>query len=199
MKKVLGMYLFVALLGAVFSTAWAQSVDQQVSDCSAIESDVQRLTCYDTAAASLGDMMNVWTFETEVNPVTDETTATVTQRIPAPSGDGDAALLVRCTGESLELIASWDRYLGDGDSMEVTHRLDRKEPVDRNWNMAKNGMALFYPSARVPEFLPSLFDASSLSLQTTPEDAAAQAITFELDGLEGMVEQLGRVCDFELE
>ena len=195
MKKFLGLYIFAALFGVV----WAQSLDQQVSDCAAIENDVQRLTCYDTAAATLGDMTSNWTFETEVNPVTDETTATATQLVPSQSGDGEKALFVRCTGETLELIASWDKYLGDGERMEVTHRLDRREPVTRNWSMAKNGMALFYPEARVTEFLPSLFDASSLSLQTTPEDEAAQAITFELEGLEGRVEQMRAVCDFELE
>ena len=198
MKKILGMCMVAALLGTVFSAAWAQSLDQQVSDCSAIENDVERLTCFDTAAAVLANAESLWEFETEVNPVTDEVTATVTQSIPAPTGDSEAALFVRCKGETLELIASWDKYLGD-ERMKVTHRLDRREPVTRTWNMAKNGMALFYPSADVAELLPNLFNASSLSLQTTPENEAAQAITFELEGLEDRVNQMKRVCDFELE
>ena len=197
MKKILGMCMFFALFGMILSTAWAQSLDQQVSDCSAIENDVERLSCFDNAAAMLANAESLWEYETEVNPVTDEMTATLTQRVAAPSGDGDAALFVRCKGKTLEMIASWDTYLGD-EKMKVTHRLDRREPVTRTWNMAQNGMALFYPNADIAEFLPSLFDASSLSLQTTPENEAEQVITFELEGLEDRVEQMKRVCDLEL-
>lgn len=108
-------------------------------------------------------------------------------------------LAIRCRGSKTELMidttASAQPTLGMYNRVPVRVRLDDRQPERQVWNEGTRDEVLFAPNAI--GFARRLLKARELRFEYTPLRMAAQVITFDVRGLDMVIDQVAKPCGWK--
>lgn len=180
--------------------------------CRALDSDLQRLVCYDAvalegaapaaapaAAPSEAAPAGQWVTDVKVNAMDD--TKTVVALLQSSEGAGPfgrkPGLILRCQSRQFEAYISWNDYLGsDGGhnsgTKEVTARFDAATPVSAMWFTSTDSTSTFAPAPQT--LFKQIRAAGRLVAQVTPYNSGPVTAVFDLAGVEAATEVLRAEC-----
>lgn len=198
MKRVL------ILVVMFLSAALAQSdFEQQMLECSAVDSDSERLECYDGLAGQLlpatTSSSDSWVVRSEVNPVDDSTSVFIyTEAIEGEGRFGEPiSLMLMCRGGEVDAVIGWHYYLGLR-TTEVTYRIGTEQARTDTWYISNDSEATFYSQSESIDrrFIQELTEADNgrLLAQVLPYNENRVTAVFDISGLENVVGQLYEAC-----
>jgi hypothetical protein len=178
-----------------------------IAQCTTIADDKRRLACYD-AAAGRGAVRpappsSKWLVSSKPNPR--DGSMTVIAALEATSGTGKLGkkiiLVARCQSGETEVYIDWAQYLGN-DSTDVLHsaknitiRIGSAASYTESWSTSTDHSATFVPNA--VDFLHNLTLSGSLTLQTTPFNAAPVSAVFTLGDAEAALRPIANACKWK--
>lgn len=200
------MRILLAFMCLVASPALGQDLATDLKTCAAIESDLQRLVCYDALAGGATPAVTPdsaapgrWQVSEEINPMDD--TKTVVMVLPESGAGGgfgrDVTLILRCRSAQFEAFIAWNDYLAsDGGHnsgvKDVTLRWDSEEPRTDVLSTSTDSTATFF-SAPV-SFFKLLQSHQKLVAQVTPYNEGPRTAVFEVSGLKDGATALRKAC-----
>lgn len=176
--------------------------------CAAIESNLDRLSCYDAAAkgaeptaADQPKNSTAWGVSVKKSPMDDSTnvflTALSEEDLPGRlGGPGPKAyLLVRCMERVTSYYIVWgDTFIGS-DSTRVQYRLDDEKPKTEGVSISTDHKATgHFSGGRAIPFIKEMFGKKKLLVRVTPYSESPIAVTFDITGLEGAIKPLRQAC-----
>lgn len=218
------MVLRKALLAAPIwaaQAAFAQDVApgnlvEQVTACSAVAGEADRLACFDAVASgaapappgpALDDAGDgAWTIATQVNPLDD--TPTVTLGLPATTAlsrfGRPITLVVRCQSGRTEASVLWHDFLGtdapafQGRWKNVVARLGDEPAVTAPWPTSVDEVSTLMPEP-VVDTLRRMAAEATFVAQTAPLNATPVTAEFDLTGMAEALRPLADACGWSLE
>lgn len=112
------------------------------------------------------------------------------------SGSDSTVLTVRCVGQYLEALATFDGYLGD-DGRPVRYRVDQQASQQESWSVSAKGTAVFSPES--VDFARQLLPARKLLIEATDFRGVAHRATYEWASGADKVEEVLRACNLTRE
>ncbi len=176
---------------------------KEIAKCSAIQDEIQRLSCFDEFASKNGQVAILkdavitskgkWEINSKVDPLTDKTINHA--RLVAESGrsaHGDEiVLLVRCKNGETEAYINWSSYLGS-DDIVVTSRIDKAKAQNLSWSISTDHTASFMP--QTVKTLKNLIGASSYVVNLTPYNDSPITAIFDVSGAEVAFKDIRQAC-----
>jgi type VI secretion system protein VasI len=176
--------LGLALLLAATAPAVAQ---QRGSACAAIDSDEERLACYDGIFRSAG-----------AEGPAEAVTLQSQRLIPAqPSGRQPATLTIACEAGAVAVNFAFAGQLVSvtGDIAPLTLQVDQNATAARTLTAAPDNQSLSFSSARDTEaFLDSLAGGTSLRVRVTPVRQRSLTVDFRIDAAIEPIAALRESC-----
>lgn len=184
MTRLPALALLPLLFAASTPTAFAQT---GVSQCVLIETDVERLSCYD-------DLFR--------NPAAPETGFSITLAsetlIPArPSGRAPATMTVTCDEDVLSVAFA---YAGNtmsalGRDAGITLQYDLQAARSRTLPVNDDNTAIVIDNSRdAATFLDGLAGATNLTTRVTPVNSRSLSVRFRVDNFIAEVEPVRAAC-----
>lgn len=121
----------------------------------------------------------------ESDPFTDETVANV-----ICSNDDGQWLGVRKTGDYLEIMIAFDKYIAIDELVDLVIRFDSYEPTFTSGWSSTNGMAVFVLDEEVYDLLDALKQGSRLAVRTWDYNGTKWDIVLDI---EDMYQELAKV------
>lgn|GEM_PF-485853 len=182
--KRLSALALLPLFAAPVPVAMAQS---GVSQCVSIESDVERLSCYDGLFRS---------------PQTNQDGLSVTlqseQLIPAwPSGRGSATMVVNCADDVLSVAFTFagNTMSALGRDAGITLQYDLQARRSRTLPVNEDNTAIVLDNSRdAAEFLDGLAGATNLTVRVTPVNLRSLSVRFRVDTFMPAVNDVRAAC-----
>ncbi len=175
---------------------------QSIQECAKIESDADRLSCFDSLAESepLQEIEEGWIVDQDEDPLDDSRRVTLVN----VSEQGESrfgrpiVLVLRCSGNSTEIYINWQDYLGS-DNVRVTHRIGSDDAESLVWSLSTSNEATFYPRSEQELLLRMIEIEQSSSGQkfvarTTPYNESPTTAIWNLDGLAEAIVPLREAC-----
>lgn len=175
---------------------------QSIQECAKIESDIERLSCFDSLVKSepLHDIEKEWIVKQDDDPLNDSRIVTlVNVSEQGESSFGRPIILVlRCAGNATDMYIGWQDYLGS-DNIRVTHRVGKDEAESLMWSLSTDNEATFYPRNVQKHLLRMIEIEQSSSGQqfvarTTPYNESPTTAIWNLDGLAEAIVPLREAC-----
>jgi len=107
---------------------------------------------------------------------------------------GDAALILRCSGETTEAAFSTKNTILGDQSVVVRYRINSDNPIKEIWRSSMDGRAAFAPNPR--DFILSLPDNGRVFVRAIAADGRNKDANFRLSGVSEVREKLGRACNW---
>jgi hypothetical protein len=106
----------------------------------------------------------------------------------------DAALILRCGGQTVEAAFSTkDTYLGDG-SVTVHYRINSDSPIKEVWRSSMDGRAAFAP--KPTNFIRSLPDSGRVFIRAIAANGQNKDVNFRLSGVSEVRDKIGHACNW---
>lgn len=206
MKKIL-LVLSVITLSLLSAN---NNLDKEISKCSQIKGELDRLSCYDEVAKNnkltvqkiiIKNTGNRGEWDTSISsdPLTDKTTVVLALRTSnSPqihSFMGKPILVLRCANNLTELYINWDSYLGG--KAYVTTRVGREKAFRKYWNTSTDGKGSFYPKSPI-KLIRKMIKADKVVFQITPYNESPMTAIFDIKGLENAIEPLAKTCGWKI-
>lgn len=190
-------------VAAMIGTPITAKADAKLQKCSSIESDQQRLLCYDTIFPAKAKQKNLpktqrWVITSRVDEISGAEILTASvdagQQIPAPIKNATPSLVLRCDGGSVDVFIAWDVFVNTSPT-EVTVRIDEDLPMKNVWQASTDGTATFYTPG--VEMIRYLIGKRKMVVRTTPWNGSPVTTHFMLDGIDDVASKLKDTCHFE--
>ena len=202
MKLVYAPFLALLVAGSVQS----ETVEQQISKCTSLKSDVARLACYDgivvavrTAAAPLPEIKpevtknEKWETRITVSPIDNSRSIMLT--LVADKGKSSwgtpVKLHIECNQQKTSLFIHWQDFLGN--EAKVATRLGNGTPREERWQLSDDSQTTFYPGD-TPVFLRQLMAMDTVVFQVTPYFEQSITAVFEMKGLGEAIKPVREAC-----
>ena len=180
----------------------------QTLTCRSIESDLDRLACYDRESgrapvADTAPTTSAWRARTEKSEMTDQTSVYLSVEALEPvscsfTGSEKPTLIVRCLenttaifmASACHLVSSeYNRY-GD-----VTYRLDDEPSKTRGFDESTDNKALgLWSGGTSIPFIKAMLGKRELLMRFTPFKGSPQTAKFPIAGLEDVIGPLREAC-----
>lgn len=205
MKKLILTALALTISAPVMSapTVAQQIPSSAIEQCAVIESNLERLKCYDLLAkthnlsgshpdqAEMGGI-GQWTVEKKTDPIDD--TKTVNIFLIADSGNsrfGKPIMLVaRCDSEKTEMFIDWQIYLGS--EAKVTLRIGDDDAKKSKWILSSDRQKSFNKSPI--NTLKAMLTTDKMVAQITPFNQKPSTAVFNIAGLNEAIKPLREAC-----
>lgn len=182
--KLLPALALLPLFAAPAPIALAQS---GIAQCVLVESDVERLACYDGLFR---------------DPATAQQGLSVTlmseQLIPArPSGRAPASMVVNCQDDLLTVAFSFagNTMSALGRDAGITMQYDLQASRSRTLPVNADNTAIVLDNTRdAASFLDGLAGATNLTVRVTPVNSRSLKVRFRVDGFLSEVSQVRAAC-----
>lgn len=207
MHSPLNALVFAACLIAVSSLGAAKA--QDIEDCARIDSDLDRLACYDRAAGRTPAVSQTtpaegdWSVRTETSELTDETNVFMSVHSEEDincgwNRGGRIQLLVRCMENTTSVIFLTDCHMtSHGGYGVVDYRVDDNPARDIRMEESTSNRALgLWVGRRSIPFIRNLFGARQLIARMTPYAENPFTVTFDIAGLEDAIAPLRAACNW---
>lgn len=132
-----------------------------------------------------------WSLLVDADPITDEKVVNANLLPNDANSRRAASLNIRCESNKIDVIVNFNDYLGD--SIFVTHRVDKEKPVRSRWNVSTNKRAGFYPS-NTKRFLKKLMQANTFVVRAMPYNESEITLIFDIGGLYNELGQHSNAC-----
>ena len=199
-----------ALAAIVAGTSSAVFAQPDLSACTALTNDKERLTCYDglfmtqlTDATPDGETGN-WSVRSEISPIDD--TENVFLSLTGRDGirsrfgqSGEMTIYIACRENTTSLwIHFGGHFMSDhAGGGRITYRIDTAPAQTRNFTGSTNNEALglWNGGSSIP-FIKALFGAEQLFVQATPYSENSVQDFFDIGGLETAIAPLRASCNW---
>lgn len=139
----------------------------------------------DSAAASA---QQAWSIVENKSPTNDG------EQLSAAMVVGDAALILRCRGQTTEVAFSTkNTYLGD-QSVTVRYRINSENPIKEVWRSSMDGHAAFAPNPL--DFIHSLPENGRVFIRAIAADGQNKDANFKLSDVSNVRNKIGRACNW---
>ena len=103
------------------------------------------------------------------------------------SGVGDNDIILRRTGDSVEMLITTEKYLGsrsnvDAGLVPVTYRLDDGRRVRQTWHLSTGDTAVIYPGNAIG-LARQIGKSRRFSVEIPPVYEGSSALTFDVSSL----------------
>lgn len=195
MAKILGSALLV--LGMAIQGAYASE------QCSQIQSDSDRLACYDLQykPAVSQAKKTAWNVTESQSKMDDSKTVVLhvesDEQIRKSFGGSETAdLYIRCQeGKTSLYFVIADRFLATVEGYgKVDYRLDSEKPRSQEMDVSTDNKALGMWGASAISFAKKLIGHDSLVVRVTPYNESPVTATFKIAGLDEALKPLRAVC-----
>ena len=206
MRKLILALAVVVMCGG---SAWARDLELEklVIACSKQETDENKLKCLDSLSTTLKDLhegdlergtefSNNWILHRKTSPMNDSKTFIASIRGVDEIKKERATLVLRCSENKTSSYIVWDDILDySGDVNVVEYRIDDKKAIKSRWNLSTDSKATFAPQEI--KFAKSLGGANKLIVRTSYYHESPSIVTFNLDGIDGILEELQKTCNWK--
>lgn len=127
-----------------------------------------------SAAAVQAPAGQAWELVSSKDGMTDE--LTISAELLGGDTRDRTVLSVRCTGSVLEVLATFNAYLGT-DSRPVKYRVDQHPPQDETWSVSEKGISVF--ALEEGHFARQLMGAKKLLIEATDFSGVALRTAYE--------------------
>jgi len=200
MKYILVLIIFVA------STASAD-IKTDIARCSGIDSDVNRLVCFDELASTLGvdkPQTNIsrgagkWTVREDKSPIDDSTNVylslSANESVKSRWERVRPSLHLRCAENKTNLFIVWNMYLGL-DSTNMLVRFDKEKAESSEWYISTDAKAVFARRGHIG-LAKRIMNHNQMLAQITPYGESPVMVTFDVSGLEEAIKPLRKACSW---
>jgi hypothetical protein len=109
----------------------------------------------------------------------------------------DAALILRCRGQTTEVAFSTkDTDLGD-ESVTIRYRIDSEDPIKEVWRSSMDGRAAFAP--KPVDFMRSLPDNGRVFIRAIAADGQNKDVNFRFSGVSEVRDKIRHACTWPSE
>jgi type VI secretion system protein VasI len=215
-ESVRTLIVFAAIV--IGTEAYAQTLEEKLTECVSESDNLLRLQCFDDAVSELkqDDVVEVpavetdssdtgaWVVETEVSAIDDSLGVFLTlsskDPVPGPYGQfGPLMLTLRCMENTTAATIYFNQYFmadirGGG---QVEYRLDDAEAQTLRMVSSSDNMFLgLWSGGLAIPWIKSLLDAERLVVRAMPMNEGAVTGEFDLNGLENVIGQLREECSW---
>jgi type VI secretion system protein VasI len=214
MRSVRGISIFL-VAGAINLSlglpAQSQpSMEDRVTGCSTINTDPDRLACYDrlvgrsaqqasasTPLASGIQRVGDWSVNVTKNPLND--TTTIIAMSVASSGStqmgGKPSLMVRCLDGVIEVFVNWKTFMGSQGGQEVVTRVGDTPAVTSMWGRSTDNRATFHPNSAA--FLRAAERQQRVVVRSEPYNESPVTAVFDTAGLHDVLTSFNPACSWK--
>ena len=196
-----------ATLAALTLSGAAEAATME--DCAKIDSDLDRLGCYDEASGrepatrSAKSPSSAWRLATETSPLTDERNVFLTVESDEPvrcnwNQNDHVQLHVRCVENRTAILFATPCHMTSSDYNDYGHvevRLDRDKAMTWRMDESTNNRALglWNGGQSIPQ-IKKMFGKSRMIARMTPFNQNAFTVSFDISGLEEAMGPLREAC-----
>jgi len=208
------MRALVAILIALAGLSSASLADPyvKVEKCVAIPNDVERLSCYDAAAAEAGlrgagqsaivlDVGN-WEVQESINPIDDSKTVTLVLEayVSASTRGVPVSLVARCQSNTTNLYIEWNDWLvfNTRTTIPVVTRIGDEPAVVGEWTVSADDQATLAPGW-AGDWLRMMVQSNRFVAQVTPSDLNPSVAQFDTTGLATALVPLMDACGWGMD
>jgi hypothetical protein len=189
----------VVAAGAPARHAHAQGQFQvTLKDCLQIQTDADRLKCYDRVATGAGTQNSgpgaapAWEVTDQRSPLDDSPLVDATM----PSADGRASLLLRCKDRKTDVAVGIRGFTKcGGDDVRVIYRVDQAPPTDGPWKSSSTCYLAIAPQP-IP-FLRALNDESKVYFRLYDHNGATHDAEFNVGKVSEIRTRLAEACAWD--
>lgn len=178
-----------------------------LSQCTAITDNNDRLKCYDDIAApkeTKTTQTSNWMVEVEKSPMDDSTTVYMSveseNSIPPKfrTGPDKADLLIRCKENKTVIFAVFsDYFLGSSTELSyIEYRVDSEKAERKRFYISNDHKAIGLWDGESIKFIKSLFSKNQLILRVTPFSESPVTAIFPISGIETAIDPLRKACNW---
>lgn len=180
-----------------------------VDDCIRLESDLDRLACYDRASGRIPKTEKIdisgsaWRVVSEVSKLTDDPTVTLMVRTPEAVSCGfrrpqPMSLYLRCMENTTSLFFAGECHLTSSDYNDYGHvdiRLDNDKSFTSRMKESTDNKALglWNGAASIP-VIKKMFGKNRLVARMTPFNESPITIEMDVTGLDAAIDPLRKAC-----
>lgn len=203
------MRYLIGVAGAVIAFSTVQSFAQDIAECAAINSELDRLACYDKASGRTPDVVlkagshKNWTVREETSKITDQANVflnTLSKEVFACDRytDEKARLVVRCMENTTAIMISSNCHLTSSDYSSYGHvdvRLDsdKSKTVRMQESTSSDTLGLWSGGRSIP-FIKGMFGKRKMLARVTPYGQSASILEFDITGIEDEIAPLRKAC-----
>ena len=164
--------------------------------CKKLKDDTARLACYDgltspyLEVASKG-RIGSWRIKSTKNPMDDSKTVIASSIATSSNPKNPVALIIRCESFNSSVFINWNEYVGNEDPI-IKYRIGSRVATSDLWGLSTNGEATFARDSRA--FLDSIVGEAKFAAQITPHRGNTITHTFDISGVEEIIEKYGNFC-----
>lgn len=196
-------FLFLA---AVVAPQAGEVKAEEIADCAAIKTAVERLACYDRLArerAGRAGNVGVWTLDetpSRINP--DATDLDLWTRsvnaVPGPGGGHvRPVLLLQCRQGEFAVVFDFGQFVGGG-AARIEYRIGNGAVLSGDVTVAPDHRRFgVWERDRAVGFIRALFGQPQLRLRVAPPVGDPLLAAFDLTGLEETIVPLQESCTWE--
>ena len=194
----------VTIVGALLAltipaAAAAGNPEAALRRCATLDTDPERLACFDNVVAGLISDDSNWRVTDKSDPLTNQIVVTITNH-GISTGRGPVFFSLRCRAGQTEAWVSINEYLGNGSKdggHSVSYRIgDEIIYEDVYWPLSTDKKAVFF-AGKMNWLLRNLVTSDRLVLRTTPYNENPVTATFDLAGLQAVLDRIGDKCKWE--
>lgn len=195
--------LLLSALLCLPSIGIAGDLERDLKKCTALDSDKERLACFDLVnnkydlmgnLTSLpDDYMGNWKIESTMNPLDDTVTAVAYLASTNLVGEQPAAMVIRCKSKKLDMFVSWNHEMSK--KVKVISRLGDDKPEVLRWFISEDYRSTFKSK---PEYiLKKMQKVDSVVLQTGVYKKPTVTATFDVRGMSNALKEINKACDLK--
>lgn len=195
--------LLLSALLCLPSIGIAGDLERDLKKCTALDSDKERLACFDLVnnkydlmgnLTSLpDDYMGNWKIESTINPLDDTVTAVAYLASTNLVGEQLAAMVIRCKSMKLDMFVSWNHEMSK--KVKVISRLGDDKPEVLRWFISEDYRSTFKSK---PEYiLKKMQKVDSVVLQTGVYKKPTVTATFDVRGMSNALKEINKACDLK--
>ena len=195
----------VLLLALWVGSAARADLRDDVSACSTIADEEQRLLCLDRIATRIDPNSSTsadvlysgqWQIHSEISPIDDSKNVYLSvdgdRELRGFIGNHIPTLVIRCKEGNIDVFLDTGMTEA-GDRTYVLIRLDGEPSFTEKWENSTNNEAIFRYDQPY-RFAKLLTRYNRMLIQITPYNSNPTMSTFNLQGLDGVIDQVGNAC-----
>lgn len=188
------------LIGCAGNAFAADHLLEEMDTCAKIKNHSQRLDCYDALQKKYGKTppRGVWRLETKIFP---EESKQINLSLQANNAIVNNAktntptLVLRCKQNKTEvyIVTGIKSYINQAPHRSTVYlSFDDEKPQQFLFTESIDGQALFAPNPL--SLIRTMLKSKTLTVQFTPSNAYPAMITFNINGLDKLIEDLRKEC-----
>ena len=206
MKRAMLILLAVVMCAG---NAWARDLELEklIISCSNQETDGNKVKCLEELATKLTELHKKklesntesygnWRINRKISHINDSKVFIASLPGIDELKNERAILVLRCSENKTSSYIVWKDILDyNGDNHVVEYRIDTNNPIKNRWNLSVDNKATFAPLEI--KFAKSLGGAKKLIARTSYFNKSPAIITFELEGIDGVLKELQETCNWK--